>query len=159
MVVFDTDDELLTIISVADLQADGLFVLGNINSVITENARDFPIDRAEIGNVAGAYGLMDNVEGFIGEDSEFVHGCLNGSHGKSASSAFLLIQFQHGVADIHHGDPGPCSGIKYGLPAATGGKAKDIKACHRIRQPAASIQCFQGIAAFGVCCSFCEEAA
>lgn len=159
MEVFDTDDKLLTFISVADLQADGLFVLGNINSIISDNASNFLIDRAQIGNVAGAYGLMDNIKCFIGEDAEFVHGCLNGSHGKSASPAFLLIQFQHGVTDIHHGDSSPCSGIQYGLPATTGGKAKNIEACHRVWQPAASIQGFQGIAAFRVCCCFCEEAA
>lgn len=74
--------------------------------MVAEDSGDFPIDRLDIRDVAGADGLMYDVEGLSSQHGQIFHGGADGLDVIAASSAFAQIQFQHGVAEVDNGNDG-----------------------------------------------------
>lgn len=62
MVVLDSDHELISFVSACDLGAGRLFVLTDVKPVIANHSGNFCVDFDNIGHVASADRLMDNIE-------------------------------------------------------------------------------------------------
>lgn len=140
MIVLNANHKLVTLVSMTDLQAHRLFVLTDVDPVIANHPCHFGIYGLEAWNVAGTDRLMDDVKRFIPEHAQVIHGCVDCLDLQASPFGFLIIQLQHGLAEINNGHIRARGGIKDGLPATARGEAQDIQPGNRSRQPAATVE-------------------
>jgi hypothetical protein len=150
VVVLDPDDISIASVAVRDLEAGGLFVLTDVKPVVSKDTSDLSKHRFQRGDIAGADGLMNDIEGFVSERREVIHGSLDDIDLESSFFGFAAVDGQHIVADVDDGDACSGGGVENRLPATGSSEAEHIESLHACWQPASTVEYIERFGEFSV---------
>jgi hypothetical protein len=132
------------------LQGGGLFVLADVESAGGGYARDFAINGGDVGHIAGAHGLDDEIKRGVAKSGKVVHRRFDDTDGQATFSGELAVEIEHARAEIDDGDNGSSGSEKDAVFSSARGEAEDPLSTDVALEPAAVVDDGEGIAQVGV---------
>lgn len=127
------------------LETGGLFMLADVESAGANDAGDVSIDGDAVGDVAGADGLGDEIEGSWGEWGEIIDGGFDGANVEVALGGDLTVEGEHGGTDVDDRDARAGGGEERGLATPAGTEAEDLAPGDVGSHPTAGIEFGEGV--------------